>query len=305
MKTKNSAFTLLEVTIALGLSCVVIYGMMQAYRNVTTYLNKAHDILGINRRVCLLFNQLERDFSTAYIPPLYKKEEKPEDVEKEKQKDHEILKTYFFAHVDEQESERIDSRRVHLFKDVAMINTNPLQVYGNRRSRLVRVHYILKLDKEKSKGERQCYTLLRKETMDLTNAQMKEREFSGETEKEGAQPVMTCLVADNIKKLYIEYVLKKQPDEQTGVKKEEAEEQFFDTWGESKGTEGVAPARVEVFIEFWDSQMRQSHKFRTAIAVLAHAFKPDDKKTFAGDNAANNQVSVQPVVEPEAIGGAQ
>ena len=79
MSNKPWAFTLLEVMIALSLSCIVVFGMLQAYRNLMSYLDKVRDILVANRQVCLLFNQMERDFNTAFIPPIYKKTAKEDD----------------------------------------------------------------------------------------------------------------------------------------------------------------------------------------------------------------------------------
>ncbi len=318
MNKKTQAFTLLEVTIALALSCVVVFGMLQAYRNLMTYLEKVREILGANRKVCLLFNQMERDFNTAFIPPYYEDaakddgaqldQDKPdankpkvddaqpqskEEQEKHKKKKLEKLKTYFVASADEQEIRRFEGRSIRPFKHVAMINTNPLQVYGQRRVRLVRVQYELTVDKEKSKGDRQCYKLWRKETTDIDNVKMKVNEFSAPTEREKIHPLREHLVADNIKTLYIEYIFKetkKEKDKDTadrGGNKEkgEPEEKRFFTWGDRKETMGVVPCRVELFIEFWDNELRQSQSSRALFIIFSYPTvheEKDKKKDVSG-----------------------
>jgi type II secretory pathway pseudopilin PulG len=302
MKKKRVAFTLLEIMIALSLSCVVVFGMLQAYRNLMTYLDKVRDILAANRQICLLFNQMERDFNTAYIPPLYKEvtkegggmakediskeklaEKKPlskEEQEKEKQKELEKLKNYFLASYDEQNVRRHEGRSVYPFKNVAMVNTNPLQVYGQRRVRLVRVVYELKLDKEKSRGGVQSYQLWRKETTDIDNVKMKIEEFAAPTEKEKANPIRMHLVADNIKNLYVEYVLKVKKEEKEGEKKEkgEEEEKRFFSWGDRKETMAVVPTHVDVFIEFWNAQQSQSHSFRASFVIFSYPTMREEEK---------------------------
>lgn len=306
MKARR-AFTLLEVTIALSLSCVVVFGMLQAYRNLMAYLDKVRDILAANRQVCLLFNQMERDFNTAFIPPLYKEyskegfdagkgesnkedatKEKPadkkeltkEEQEKEKQKASEKLKNYFLASYDEQNVRRHEGRSVYPFKNVAMINTNPLQVYGHRRVRLARVVYELSLDKEKSKGGEPCYQLWRKETTDIDNVKMKVDEFAAPTEKEKANPIRSYLVADNIKNFYVEYVFKEKKEEKEGEKKEkgEEEEKKFFAWGDRKETMAIVPARVEVIIEFWNELQTQSHEYRASFVVFSYPTEREEEK---------------------------
>ncbi len=313
MIKKKRAFTLIELMIALSLSCVVVFGMLQAYRNLVSYLDKVRDILTANRQVCLLFNQIERDFNTAFIPPIYKNMSKEgsdagkedaakepeadkkilskEEQAKEKQKELEILKNYFMASYDEQDVRRHDARSVYPFKSVVMINTNPLQVYGQRRIRLARIMYELKLDKARSRDGVQSYQLWRKETTDIDNVKMKIDEFAAPNEKEKANPIRMHLVADNIKNFYVEYILK--------VKGKEKEKRFF-SWGDRKETMGVVPARADVFIEFWNSQLRQSHAFHASFVVFSYpTIREEEKKDDAvKDDKKDGEKAVQAPTQP-------
>ena len=298
MSNKPWAFTLLEVMIALSLSCIVVFGMLQAYRNLMSYLDKVRDILVANRQVCLLFNQMERDFNTAFIPPIYKKTAKEDDnvakvpekktlskekQEKEKQLEVEKYKNYFLATYNEQDVRRHDGRSVYPFKNVALVNTNPLQVYGQRRVRMVRVMYELKLDKEKSRRDVQCYQLWRKETTDIDNVKMKINEFSAPTEIEKTHPIRMHLVADNIKNFYLEYVFKEKTSGHKSDEKDKkpAEEKRFFSWGDRKETMGTVPAQVDVFIEFWNILLTHSCAFRTSFMILSHPTSREEEKKDA------------------------
>ena len=68
MRNKK-AFSLLELLIALSLSSFIMMGLLQSYRSLVRYLDRSRELIGVNRRICLLFNQMERDFMTAFISP--------------------------------------------------------------------------------------------------------------------------------------------------------------------------------------------------------------------------------------------
>src|SRR5688572_5196778 len=81
MMKRLQAFTLLEVLIALTLSSFILLTLTQSYRGAMRFLQKGQETMSYNRKVCLLFNQLERDLSCAFIPIL-QKEIKPQKDEK-------------------------------------------------------------------------------------------------------------------------------------------------------------------------------------------------------------------------------
>lgn len=70
----RSAFTLLELLISITLSCLVAWGLVQAYDGLIRYIENVRDMLGMNRNVCLLLSQMEKDLSSAYIPFLSKED---------------------------------------------------------------------------------------------------------------------------------------------------------------------------------------------------------------------------------------
>ncbi len=175
---RMSGFTLLELLISMVLSSFIMLGMMQLYRGVIRYIENSRASMGTNRQVCLLFNQMERDLSTAYIPYLAREEkqeksavvaseQKPEaapkspeqktpEEKKLEEKEQEQRKTFFVGTIDDRaEGGKIDGKRFDICKFISFICTNPLQVYEEKRVRLVRVYislYQINLKVQKSKS---------------------------------------------------------------------------------------------------------------------------------------------------------
>lgn len=245
MKAAKPGFTIIELILVIALSSIVIVGLMQAYNNIMFYLKTIQEMQAVNKKACLLFNQMEHDFTTALIPPILKKitpkkdaqskgeksaeksdkdketsdEEdsdktegkSPEDKKKAEEKRKESLKKYFLASIDDSGTAKtINGTRTYQFKNVTFINTNPFQVYGQNRVRFVRVMYELVLDKKRSKGDISCYDLWRKETENLENTKLKEDEV-GLTTRSKTTQIRKLLVADGIKEFFIQYVYQGRP----------------------------------------------------------------------------------------------
>lgn len=332
----RQAFTIIEVLIALSLSSVIIFGMMQTYNNVMRYLNTVQEVQSANRKACLLFNQMERDFSTAFMPPLLepiKKEKNAESLEnkdskddsKEKSKDGDKkesdkddsagkddkeknakadkLKIYFVADTNENElPKNINEHKTYPFKSVSFINTNPFQVYEQRKARVVRVLYELVVDKAKSKGGLLCYNLYRKETEDLANFKAKENEFDNAKDKKNI--IRKHLVADGVKNMFLQYVYqgyKKTEDKKP--QKKEIEELIFDSWGEKKETKGVIPCRVEIVIEFWDDKLSKSISMQATFPVFSFSLINDEKRKKRRDQKSKK--SDDKLIQPEGTDQAQ
>jgi hypothetical protein len=304
---KTGAFTVFELLIALSLTSVVIVSAMQMYYHIISTLESTHDMLGNNKKVCLFFNALEHDITTALVLTDYKtkaeleKEEKAgnlnqdekdkkgdvvnkEDEKKKEQARAEQLKIFFMANTYENEpSVKIQGKLMPLFRDLSIVNTNPLQVYGQSRVRLARVTYELIKDKQKSTRELDGYVLWRRETSDIENTKCKESDVPVSDEKEKPAPVRSFLVADLVKSFHVEYVLllpKKQ--EETGKpgqkEKIEFEEKRFFAWGDKAETKGIVPARIDVFIEFWNENMTKSYLFHALFPVISFPTLKEEKK---------------------------
>lgn len=290
---KQASFTILELLISLSISAFVILGMLQGYQNVTNFIERTRGIMVINRKVCLFFNQLERDLTTAFVPVLNKriKPKAPEKVgamqqplkaEDEKKEDD----YYFVGEVFPDNPEKIKGKRREPFKFVNFITTNALRIYAHKRVMLVRVMYELVKDKQNSKRGKDVYQLLRRETTELDNFKFKEDDSV--IQKDKASDIKTVVVADNIKKLFVEYIADKPEQEkkapssarpELGRREKEVEKERLFVWGESKDTKDIVPEMVEVMITFWDDKLERENTFECLIPILSYPTqKQDDKK---------------------------
>ncbi|MCK4650974.1 prepilin-type N-terminal cleavage/methylation domain-containing protein [Candidatus Babeliales bacterium] len=282
---KEKAFTLLEVLIAISISTFIIFAMTQVYRNVVRYISKNRELMSLNRKVCLLVDQMEKDLTCAFIPKLskngpVKKNQKSgkEVVKKEKKKKEKI--SFFKVEIYEDETRRVKGKRWELFKNINFITTNPLLVFEQNCQRFIRVSYKLIKDKETSTREKVSYNLFRKETLNLENEEFLVFEEGVKKEKEDL--IHTYLVAKNIKDFYLQCVeLKIKSDEsqsekveyeqvRTFVWKDEEEKESSKKEKEKKRKSCIVPQKVEIVVNFWDEELRYEHSFECSIPIFSY-----------------------------------
>lgn len=261
------AFTLLEMILAMALSSVIIVGLIQLQRSLTNNFSVAQNLMTIDRKVSLLFNQMEHDFTSAYIPFLEreKKKSEKENVEAEK-KAKDQRKTFFVGAFKDIVGpvSKIDGKRVELLSYVSFICTNPFQVIDEHRHRLVRVVYELVIDKAKSTFDEPIYQLVRRETQDLGNVRAWVSDFELPAQKKN---IRTYIVADNIKGLFIEY---ESELERPGAKPEEKKPLLTWRWGDRDETKAVVPQKVNVWLEMWDDRRTRSFRYHTSFPILSY-----------------------------------
>ncbi|MFH1644646.1 MAG: prepilin-type N-terminal cleavage/methylation domain-containing protein [bacterium] len=307
---RKQGFTILELLIALSISSFVILGMLQGYRNVSNMIDRSRNLMVLNRKICLFFNQLERDLSSSFIPflntPVHPElsRRKPEEGKKEastikpiadKDKEKEDQKNYFVGEILPDFEEKIKGKRRELFKSLNFITTNALRIYSEKRVMLVRVMYELVKDKEKSRQDKIVYNLLRRETTDLENFKFKEDDSIIQRDKKS--DIKTYLIVDNVKNLFVEYIADQsealrqaQGDRDLSKKKsvfakEEVEKTRLFIWGNTKETENLVPEMVDVFITFWDEKLEKESSFECLIPISSYPTqKPSEEKP--GDQRA-------------------
>lgn len=289
---KQKAFTLLEILISMALSSFVIFGLMQSYQNLMRYLERARGMVQTNRKVCLLFNQLERDITSAFIQLPHaeikpaqeesdlekakkeriekaKKDRTKIEKEEERKKRKEELSKFFLATTERADAITVKDKKLQLFGSISFVTTNSLQVFGQKRVRYVRVRYELKKDKDASMPS---YSLIRKETTEIKNHQMKETGFA--FEKVNPIQIRTHVVADGIKFLSVEYVSeeaeKKKDEKKKGQKKEPKKEVRSFTWGDKEFSQGFVPRYVEVHVEFWKSDFNDFYALDGLFPILSY-----------------------------------
>ena len=328
-KNRRPSFTILELLIAMSLSSFVMMGLMQGYHSLVKYIERSREMMITNRRVCLMFNQIERDLMTAFIPepheeiipdsekakhigkPDKKKEDEKKilsDKEKEKKKKEKLEEKskFFLGEKDEGEFIKVNNKRYERFKSLTFITTNALQVFGEKRRRFVRVRYELVHDKRKSKDGNLYFDLIRKETMDLKNEKMKIDQWAKDSEQ---IPIRQHVVAEGIKGMYLEYVTIKKEEEKTLEKrrKKEVEEAREFAWGDKDYTKGVVPQRIELLVSFWNSEMTDSQSFQIIIPMLSYPTDREEDEDEKKKKQAQGQQGAKPgaPAQPQGAPGAQ
>lgn len=301
IKRVQPAFTVLELMVSIALASMIMMGMVQGYRNAVGVLGKARELLSVNRRVALLFNQIERDYTTVMPyekltemprPTAKKGDEKTEDGKQEPEKPKQLEKKPKKGEKEEHilslatetfddAAYRYNHKKWQMMQRTSFVCTTPLEVFGSLQERRVRVGYELVYDKQKSSPQHSNYTLWRKETPELENMTFKEKE-------EGA-PVRKHIVAEDIKAFSLEYTYKKRVEQSEKKNKslQEPADEWVRTfsWGkdeELKKSALLFPQSVAVHLELWDEQRKRSYPFDCMVPLLLEVepqtAKKDEKK---------------------------
>lgn len=301
MRGLRPGFGMIELLIALALSSFIMLGMTQGYRNAVKLQRNAHELLVINRRIALLFNQIERDFTTgvahrkpvAYAPAeKQKKGESANDAEqkntesapakeksesrKNEKKEPPVPSIEMVVHDDAAYRHR--GKKWHTTKSVSLICTTPLELFGKQHERLVRVGYELVPDKKRSVAGKECYQLVRRQTNELKNSSFKVRE------NDKKQMLNSHVVAQDIKRFSIAATyVPKAPEKKEGEPKESTEKQepikTF-TWGqkEHKKSSTALPEFVSLHIELWNEDLEKTYSFECMIPCFVRDAVEGEKK---------------------------
>jgi prepilin-type N-terminal cleavage/methylation domain-containing protein len=302
---KAPAFTLIELLLATAISGVIILGIMQGYRNAQKMLERSNRLMDADHASCLFFNQIERDFMTAIIPEEAKQssepkpnEEKKEPEEKkpdEKKADTKETdkkkkeKPLFYGTIEKEQTQKILGKKYEPFKSVSFVNTNPLQVWGQKKTRLVRILYYLKKNKEKSKDDNIVYNLYRKETADIKNDSFKKYE---DEKKNKEYPIRKNIVAKNVKEVFIRYIVpKKKKTDETTSKKTKAPTEWLKIfeWGNNEETKNKVPSSIELRISLWDDSYKDFITYNCMIPIISYPTKPKKEISKNTDAAAKKK----------------
>ena len=291
----NNGFTLIEVLISLSLSMLIVIALMQTYRNAVRYLEGTHDIMASDRIICLLFNQLEKDFSTAYIPtlaPLEKPDDKNQAVRQQSMDAKEERLKSFVGQINESiDAVKINTKKLMPLKSISFIATSPLEVYGQHTPRLVRIVYQLSANKEQPNGA-ESFTLVRKETSDLKNTFAHENDDA--LRKDPSLAITSHVIAKSIKFLSIEYSYKKKVKSTEGKERKEPARSF--TWGDQdkKETIDAVPQSADIYLQLWEKEQTSWKDAHITIPIFSYPTITQDTKTTASAPLPKDQALPQP-----------
>lgn len=289
---RRSGFTLLELLVSLVISSFILLALSQAYRSAMSFLSKSRSSMVLNRKVCLLFNQIERDLSTAFIPFLepeivpatdaksdprkQQSEKKPADTTKD---EREQLKDFFLGVHGETMSAAFvyNDHPLKPFERLTFISTNPLLVYGTTASRLVRIAYEIRKEKFARGFEQESFQLIRKEGRDLKNAKMKISEFDyAEREKHS---IDEQVMIEGVKAFYVQYIAYKEEKTKNQSENEvkKYEEIRLNTWGDKEISQGVVPAAVECTLVLWNQNYTAEHVYHMMVPIFSYPTEKPQK----------------------------
>lgn len=292
---RKLGFTLLEMLLSVGLSCILLYGLMRAFISVTKYVDVLRETATMQRTVGLVFCQLRTDLSAAFVPEVIFKDETKEEKEKRKKEEDqrtpekkaaaekEEFKPYFLLSFDEHtDAVKIEGVRRHPLKQLSFVTTNPLHVYAQKQPCLVRVAYELVQNKKRSTREREVFSLVRKEVTDITNAAVKEALKDKDTT---TVTVQSYVIADNVAGAYVECEMlkkdmpRKKEDEEKEIPEDECVQST--TWGDKENLQGCVPRTVTCWLSCWEGQKERKVLFSETIEIKSYPSqrtKPEDKK---------------------------
>lgn len=278
MKNKK-AFTLVEVLISLFISSFIILGMLQLYRNVQNFIDKTYSTMKINRKVYVLFSQLQKDLSFSFIPESHSIEESKKLESNKDEKDQK--ENYFKGEIVEGEYKGIKGKvkRLELFKSLNFISTNSLHVYEENNVYFLRIGYFLEKNKELSQSDRYVYNLYRKETRNISNQKFQQDTSS---KKEDKIEVKKFLIAQNIKHFSVEYYGFKKEDKKADNKfyEKNNKKKLFNSfvWGDKKETENILPKKILFNISFWNDKFIGEYSFNCVVKTYVVAIGYDQKQ---------------------------
>ncbi|MBL4588243.1 hypothetical protein JKY79_02780 [Candidatus Babeliales bacterium] len=217
---RKQGFILIETLLALVLSAGIIVSMLNTYNNADKIMRKMNAILRLNKNACLLFNQIERDISTAIVGPFSvndaKKNEQKQDAKMSTEKDKPIQ--FFHASSYGDITRKKENYVMKMLRSLSIINSNPFLVYNEPKVRLVRLFYELTALKKNVKDPKeQRYDFYRSETYDLANTEAKLNTKSKKKD-ENEIPILKYCLCKNIVSLFIFYHF--PPDKKKEINKE-------------------------------------------------------------------------------------
>jgi prepilin-type N-terminal cleavage/methylation domain-containing protein len=219
----RKGFALLEVVFALVISSMIAVILFQSLSQTNGILLRVVSVTALERRVALMQQQFETDFSGMFAPPLIEKDddeageegadkktstsakatadrENKDKTAQKKEKQENAFKTFTF-----------ESDERGFVSILSFVTTNPLGVYQQPSARVVRVAYRVIADPE-NQGK---LLLLRQESEELFLKKF-EAATKKETIKPGQKPIRGYEIArdiENIKfEFFVEKIEKKEPE---------------------------------------------------------------------------------------------
>lgn len=278
----RKGFTLLEVVFGLLISSMIALILFQSLTQMNGTLTRVTALTSLERRVMLLQQQLETDFSGIFAPQLTERDD--EDLEEEEKKKEKASQKEEKNKKEEDLQEEQDTGfKTFTFeaddrgfvKILSFVSCNPLNVYQQPSPRAVRVAYRVSADSE-NEGK---LLLIRQESEELSLKKFEEATKKA-TIKEGQAPIRSYEIARNIENIkfefYVEKIQKQEPE-----KKQPGQAQTPEPKKEEKKEEEEKP-RAYFTLDEWKQLSKDEKKKYEKPEIPAYCslklFLNDDRK---------------------------
>ncbi len=245
----QKGFSLIEVTFGLLISSMIALILFESLSQTNGILSRVVSVSSMERRVALMQQQFETDFSGMFAPRITEKDEeeessasedkgaavkKKEDHSSEKHEQDNAFKTFSFESDDR-----------GFVKILSFVSTNPLSVYQQPSPRAVRVAYRVVADPE-NQGK---LLLLRQESEELFLKKF-EAATKKETIKSGQKPIRSYEIArdiENIKfEFFVEKIEKKEPEKAQSAGQQQPKDISKDTKKDDE-----EKSRIYMLVDEW------------------------------------------------------
>ena len=259
----QKGFSLIEVTFGLLISSMIALILFESLSQSNGILSRVVSVSSIERRVALMQQQFETDFSGMFPPRII---EKDDDEEVGDQGKDEKTSTSAKATADREIKDKktdkkeeqenafktfsFESDERGLVKILSFVTTNPLSVYQQPSPRAVRVAYRVIADPE-NQGK---LLLIRQESDELSLKKF-EAATKKETIKPGQKPIRGYEIArdiENIKfEFFVEKIEKKEPEKAQSVGQQQPKDKGGSPSAKASEDKGEEKPRAFMLIDDW------------------------------------------------------
>jgi len=309
---KDFGFSLIEIVIAMALAVTVSVFIIVSMKNSFKFNAMGVNKINVNEQAFLVLNQLEKDFSSAYIfsfdtstldtkNPINKSLDS-KDSKDSKDGDKNLKLKIFDAKIQDDDGlVELNKNKQKLFQSLNFITSSSLVVGEKNKYNLVRVLYELKRDKQSNKDGKNGYTLMRKETKNLENLKFQD-DFESDSRKTNKENVFTCVIAKNIKEFSLQFFKKEEDPKKNQTSIGSKEKQIYKSfeWGsDDDKTKGTIPFFVKYHIVFFNDEKNKEFVFNGSIKFF------NEKLILKADNTTTPTVSAPSSPPVQAGSSAQ
>lgn len=305
----RKGFALLEVVFALVISSMIAIILFQSLSQTNGILSRVVSVSALERRVALMQQQFETDFSGMFSPPLTEEDDEGESEGAADKKVSTFAKapssvtTSAGGPTDKKEEQEnafktftFESDERGFVKVLSFVTTNPLAVYQQPSPRAVRVAYRVIADPE-NQGK---LLLVRQESEELSLKKF-EAATKKETIKPGQKPIRNYEIARDIENIKFEFFVEKIEKKEPEKAQPAGQQQPKDKNSKDTKKDDEEKPRVFMLIDEWkklsdDEKKKYENPEIPAFCSLKIFMNDERKRTHAFEFLFCTCAGYQPVI---------